>query len=45
MFRALYAVCVVMLLASTAWTAASADSRTAKQQPGLGLVILTALQR
>jgi hypothetical protein len=45
MFRVLYALCIVMLIASTAWTAASADSRTAKTQHGLGFVILTALQR
>ena len=45
MFRTLYAFCIVTLLASTAWTAASAEASSATSQSGLGLVILAALQR
>ena len=45
MFRTLYALCVVMLLASTAWTAAIAQSGGARAHAGLGLIILVALQR
>ncbi|MGH6925315.1 MAG: hypothetical protein ACRED5_16415 [Propylenella sp.] len=45
MFCTLYAICVVALLAGTAWTAASADLTRARTNAGLGLVILTALQR
>jgi hypothetical protein len=45
MFRTLYALSVVSLLAGTAWAAAGVPSNTAHAQAGLGLVLLTALQR
>ncbi len=45
MYRILYGLCIVTLLAGTAWTAASADTAGPKTQTGLGIVILAALQR
>ena len=45
MFRTLYSLCIITLLASTAWTAAGASSTNANSQAGLGLVLLVALQR
>jgi hypothetical protein len=45
MARTLYAACIVSLLAGTAWTAAGAQLRSPAPQPGLGLLILVALQR
>lgn len=45
MIRTLYAFSIVTLLAGTAWTAAGASANVPQSQAGLGLVILTALQR
>ncbi len=45
MIRTLYALSVVTLIAGTAWTAAGATTNPPQSQAGLGLVILTALQR
>jgi hypothetical protein len=45
MFRTLYGLCIITLLAGTAWTAAGASATGAKSQVGLGLVLLVALQR
>jgi hypothetical protein len=45
MFRTLYGLCIISLLASTAWTAAGASSTSAQSHAGLGLVLLAALQR
>ena len=45
MFRVIHAILIVALLSGTAWTAASAQSDAPKAKPGLGLVLLAALQR
>lgn len=45
MLRTLYALSVVTLVAGTAWAASGAPSAAPKSQAGLGLVLLTALQR
>ena len=45
MFRVLYAVAVVALLGGSAVTAAGGEDRGARLPEGIGLVLLTSLQR
>jgi hypothetical protein len=45
MFRTLYTLTVVALLGSTTWAAAGFADAPSHSPTGIGLVILTALQR
>ena len=45
MFRTLYAFTVVALIGSTTWAATGFADTPKPSQAGLGLVLLTALQR
>ena len=45
MLRTIYAVSIVALIGSTAWTATDIEDNRAASTSGVGLVLLTALQR
>jgi hypothetical protein len=45
MFRTLYALCVVGLLGSTAWTATGLQPDRQASEGRIGVVLLAALQR
>jgi hypothetical protein len=45
MFRALYAICLIGLIGSTAWAATGLKPERQQMGSGVGLVLLVALQR